>query len=267
MRGRSPQYYATLASRPAPPQKKLELMRRAYELFANDVGGGITRYAQALAEAGREEDAIAKFNQAMGIEPDHMTVLIGVCEFLKSRRRIPAARAVADWLTRLNPGAAPIEMLRARLRRPAGLAYLRCALCVIGSAQTSGFPGGRTKPPRTTPSPLRERLLAPSGALGSPGRPASPPAIHSWLRHAATIGALPKIFRRYRPPWRLAGSPMAGARLARQARPQSRLERRPHPAPSLATGVPRRRRDRGKIGGPDRWRQQSRLRRGRPVDC
>ena len=188
MRGRSPQYYATLASRPAPPQKKLELMRRAYELFANDVGY-ITRYAQALAEAGREEDAIAKFNEAMGIEPDHMTVLIGVCEFLKSRRRIPAARAVADWLTRLNPGAAPIEMLRARLRRPR-LADSR-ALLRHWLAQTSGFPGGRMKPPRAMPSPLRERLLAPPDA-GPSRRPASPPAIHSWLRHAATIAALPR---------------------------------------------------------------------------
>ncbi len=44
MRTRSPQYYATLASRPGPPQEKLELMRRAYELFPSDVGY-ITRYA------------------------------------------------------------------------------------------------------------------------------------------------------------------------------------------------------------------------------
>jgi lysophospholipase L1-like esterase/tetratricopeptide (TPR) repeat protein len=188
MRGRSPQYYATLASRPAPPQKKLELTRRAYELFANDVGY-ITRYAQALAVAGREEDAIAKFNEAMGIEPDHMTVLVEVCEFLKSRRRIPAARAVADWLTRLNPGAAPIEMLRATLRRPR-LADAQ-ALIRHWLVQASGLPGGRTKPPCATPSPPRGRLRAPPDA-GPSRRPASPPAIHSWLRHAATIAGLPR---------------------------------------------------------------------------
>ena len=188
MRERAPQYYATLASRPAPPQKKLEFMRRAYELFANDVGY-IARYARALAEAGRDDEAIAKFDEAMGIEPDHMEVLIHVCEFLESRRRLPAARAVADWRARLHPAAAPIETLRAGLSRPrladagARLRHWR--------ARLSEFRVGRATPPRTTPSPLRERLLAPPDA-GPSRRPASPPAIHSWLRHAATIGAVPR---------------------------------------------------------------------------
>ena len=78
MRARSPQYYATLAHRPGTPQKKLELARQAYELFPNDVGY-IARYAQALSAAGRNDEATAKFDEAMVIEPDHLTVLTRLC--------------------------------------------------------------------------------------------------------------------------------------------------------------------------------------------
>jgi lysophospholipase L1-like esterase len=58
-------------------------------------------------------------------------------------------------------------------------------------AQLSGLLGDQATPPRTTLSPPRERLLAPPGA-SSPRIPASPPTIHSWLRHAATIAAAPR---------------------------------------------------------------------------
>jgi lysophospholipase L1-like esterase len=188
MRDRAPQYYATLALRPGPPQKKLELARRAYELFADDAGY-IARYAQALALARRDEEAMAKFDEAMAIEPDHLAVLTQVCEFLSSRRRLPAARAVADWLWRLHPGAAPIEILRAKFSRtrfadaPRRLRHLR--------ARLFGFGGGRPAPPRPTPSPPRERLYAPPGSP-APRIPASPPTIQSWLRHAGIIGAVPR---------------------------------------------------------------------------
>jgi lysophospholipase L1-like esterase/tetratricopeptide (TPR) repeat protein len=188
MRDRSPQYYATLALRPGPPQKKLELARRAYELFADDAGY-IVRYAQALALAGQDEEAMAKFDEAMAIEPDHLAVLTQVCEFLSSRRRLPAARAVADWLSRLHPGAAPVETLRAKLSRPRlsdapeRLRHWR--------TRVSGFRGGRAAPPRPTASPPRERLQAQHGAP-PPRMPASPPAIQSWLRHAAIIAAVPR---------------------------------------------------------------------------
>ncbi len=137
--------------------------------------------------AGRHDDAIAKFDEAMGIEPDHMTVLIRACEFLESRGRLPAARAVADWLMRLHPSAAPIETLRARLRRPRladAQARLRHWL-----ARSSGFRAGRAAPPRASLSPPRERQLA-RPEVAPPGRPASPPRIESWLRHAATIAAV-----------------------------------------------------------------------------
>ncbi|MBV8105451.1 MAG: hypothetical protein JO223_12680 [Hyphomicrobiales bacterium] len=188
MRGRAPQYYATLALRPGPPQKKLELARRAYELFADDAGY-VARYAQALATAGRDDEAMAKFDEAMGIEADHLTVLTRLCDFLASRRRLPAARAVADWLSRLHPGAAPVETLCVMLSRPRlsdapeRLRHWR--------ARLSGFRAGRAASPRPAPSPPRERLLAPSGAP-PPRVAASPPTIQSWLRHAAIIGSVPR---------------------------------------------------------------------------
>ena len=188
MRGRAPQYYATLALRPGPPQKKLELARRAYELFADDAGY-VARYAQALGIAGRDDDAIAKFDEAMGIESDHLTVLTRLCDFLASRRRLAAARAVADWLARLHPGAAPVETLCVKLNRPRladapqRLRHWRAAL--------SGLRAGRATLPRPTRSPPRERLLAQPGAP-PPRAPASPPTIQSWLRHAAIIGAVPR---------------------------------------------------------------------------
>ena len=93
-----------LARRPGPPEKKLKLARQAYELFPNDVGY-IAWYAQALSAAGRNDEATAKFDEAMAIEPDHLTVLTRLCEFLASSGRLPAARAVADWLSRLHPGS------------------------------------------------------------------------------------------------------------------------------------------------------------------
>lgn len=187
MRERAPQYYLTLAQRPGPAQKKLELMRRAHELFAGDVGY-ITRYAEALAMAGRDGEAIARFDEAMGIEPDHLTVLLRACEFTALRQRLPAARAIADWLSQLHPGAAPIETLRARLSRPR-LADAPQRLRQW-RAQLSGFRGGPAALLGATPSPPRVRLSAPLAA--PPSRvPASPPMINSWLRHAATIGAVP----------------------------------------------------------------------------
>jgi lysophospholipase L1-like esterase len=131
---------------------------------------------------------MAKFDEAMRVELDHLTVLTQVCEFLSSRRRLPAARAVADWLWRLHPGAAPIEILRAKLSRPRladaprRLRHWR--------AQLSGFRGSRAMPPRPAPSPPRERLQAPPGAA-PPRMPASPPTVQSWLRHAAIIGTVP----------------------------------------------------------------------------
>jgi lysophospholipase L1-like esterase len=188
MRERSAQYHATLAKRPGPRRKKLELMRRACELFVNDVGY-ITCYAEALAEAGRDAEAITKFDEAMGIEPDHMTVLIRVCEFFASRRRIAAARAVADWLARLYPAAAPIETLRARLSRPR-LADAPRRLR-LWRARLSGVRGDLATPERVTPSPPRERLLVPPDAR-PPRAPASPSTVQNWLRHSATIAAVPR---------------------------------------------------------------------------
>ena len=188
MRGRSPQYYATLAHRPGTPQKKLELARQAYELFPNDVGY-IAWYAQALSAAGRNDEATAKFDEAMAIEPDHLTVLTRLCEFLASSRRLPAARAVADWLSRLHPGAAPIEAFRAELNRPR-LADAP-ALLRRWRGRLSGFGGGRPAPPPPPPSPPRERLQSTPGA-SAPRIPASPPTVQSWLRHAATIVAVPR---------------------------------------------------------------------------
>ncbi len=188
MRGRSPQYYATLARRPGPPQKKLELARQAYELFPNDFGY-IAWYAQALSAAGRNDEAIAKFEEAMAIEPDHLTVLTRLCEFLASRRRLPAARAVADWLSRLHPGAAPIEAFRAELGRPR-LADAPERLRQW-RARLSGFRRARMTRPHPTLSPRRERPAAATGA-SAPRVPASPPTIQSWMRHAATIAAVPR---------------------------------------------------------------------------
>jgi platelet-activating factor acetylhydrolase IB subunit beta/gamma len=150
---------------------------------------GVPWYAQALSAAGRNDEATAKFDEAMAIEPDHLTVLTRLCEFLASSRRLPAARAVADWLSRLHPGAAPIEAFRAELGRPRladapeRLRHWR--------AQLSAFRGGRSAPPRPTPSPPRERLHSPPGS-SAPRVPSSPPTVQSWLRHAVTIGAAPR---------------------------------------------------------------------------
>ena len=187
-RGRAPQYYLTLAQRRGSRRRKLELTRQAYELFASDVGY-IARYAQALSRAGRDAEAIARFDEAMGIEPDHKFVLTGACRFLASTRRLAAARAVADWLLQLDPDGAPTAAYRAELNRPrladapARIRHWR--------AKLSSLRGRRAMPPRPTPSPPRERLAPPAGA--APSRvPASPPMIHSWLRHAATIGAAPR---------------------------------------------------------------------------
>ena len=60
----APQYYLTLASRPVAAVKKLELVRRAYELLSSDVGY-MARYGEALWMAGRHDDAVAMFDQAM----------------------------------------------------------------------------------------------------------------------------------------------------------------------------------------------------------
>ena len=155
-------------------------------MIPNDVGY-IARYAQALAKVGRDDEAIARFDEAMGIEPDHPAVLTPLCEFLGSRRRLPAARAVAEWLSRLHPGAAPIESLRDKLSRPR-LADAPERLR-HWSAELPGFRRSRAAPPHPTLSPPRERQLAKPGAP-PPRLPASPPKVQSWLQHAATIGAV-----------------------------------------------------------------------------
>ena len=185
-RERSPQHLATLARSARRRQDKLELLRRAYQLAPRDVGY-ITLYAIGLAEAGRRDEAMARLNEAMAIEPDHLCVLRGACQFLASARRLPAARAVADWLARLHPGAPPIEAMRAEVGRrrlsdaPARLRQWRAAL--------SG-PGVTGVPPPAS-SPPRERLRGEPGA--PPARiPVSPQMIQSWIRHAAAIGTAPR---------------------------------------------------------------------------
>ncbi len=182
----APQYYLTLASRPIAAEKRLELVRRAYALFSSDVGY-MARYGEALWMAGRHDDAVAMFDQAMRAEPDHDFVLRYVCEFLEASGRRGAARAVADWLARLHPGAAPVESLAARLRRP-GLAdaperlrRLRARFALLRRSRAAA-------PPQALAPPL-QRLKVVSG--GPPPRaPASPPSIHSWIRHASTIAAI-----------------------------------------------------------------------------
>jgi hypothetical protein len=188
MRDSAPQYYLTLARRPGSPEKKLELVRQAYQRFSTDVGY-MARYAQALWMAGRDEEAILKFDEAMKTEPDHHFVMRFVCEFLDAKRHRRAARAVAEWLARLQPGATPIEYIRARLSRP----RLRDApehLRHWGAALTR-LAGSQVAPPRPALSPPLARVKAPPGAPLA-RTPASPPAIHSWLRHAATIAAVPR---------------------------------------------------------------------------
>jgi hypothetical protein len=181
-RERAPQYYLTLASRPGRPEAQLELVRKAYELFASDVGY-MARYAQALWKAGRDKQAVAKFDEAMAAEPDHHFVMRFVCEYLDAKGHRRAARAVAEWLSRLHPGATPIEYIRFALSRPRladAPERLRDWL--------PAFRGGRTAPLRPTLSPLLARLKAPPGAP-PPRAPASPPTVHAWIRHAATLGA------------------------------------------------------------------------------
>ena len=211
MRERAPQYYLTLAQRPGPAQKKLELMRRAHELFAGDVGY-ITRYAEALAMAGRDGEAIARFDEAMGIEPDHLTVLLRACEFTALRQRLPAARAIADWLSRLHPGAAPIETLRARLSRPR-LAMRRSA-CASGAlsypasaADRRRFWAQRRRPLACGSRPrLRARPFARAGLA----------ADDQFLAAARRYDRRrPERSRRYRPHRQLAGASMAGETLVR----------------------------------------------------
>ena len=212
MRDRAPQYYATLALRPGPPQKKLELARRAYELFADDAGY-VARYAQALSLAGRDDEAMAKFDEAMAIEPDHLTVLTQVCEFLSSRRRLPAARAVADWLWRLHPGAAPIEILRAKLSRAA---VRRCA------AAPAPLAGSAVWLRRGLAGASAPDAFAASGAPLCPARLAGSPYSGVAADNPVLAAARGHYWRgseiqsRYRAPWRLAGSPMAGKRLDRK---------------------------------------------------
>jgi lysophospholipase L1-like esterase len=181
----APQHYLTLASRPIAAVKKLELVRRAYELFSSDVGY-MARYGEALWMAGRHDDAVAMFDQAMRAKPDHDFVLRYVCAFLEASGRRGAARAVADWLTRLQPGAAPVESLAARLNRP-GLADAPERLRRL--ARLPLLRGSRTAAPRQALSPPLARLNVASGAP-SPRLPASPASIRSWVRHASTIGAV-----------------------------------------------------------------------------
>ena len=183
MRERAPQYYLTLASRPNPRKRKVELVRRAHELFATDVGY-MARYAQALWRAGRDEEAVEKFDQAMKAEPDHHFVMRFVCEFLDAKGRRPAARAAVEWLSRLHPGAAPIEHVRASLSQPRlseTPRHWRARLARLRSGQAA---------PRPTLSPPLARLKTPPGA-SPPRAPASPPTIRAWMRHASVIEAVP----------------------------------------------------------------------------
>ena len=184
----SPQYFAMLALRGSHPSEKLELMRKAYELAPRDVGY-ITLYAVALAEAKRRDEAITRLNEAMAIAPDHHYVMRWTCQFLASTRRIPAARAVVEWLARLHPGAPPIEAMRIDISRPR-LSDARERLRNWRAELTRLAGTGAIPFPNATASPSRERLIAPPGA--PPARiPASPPTIHSWIWHADAIGAVP----------------------------------------------------------------------------
>jgi GDSL-like Lipase/Acylhydrolase family len=184
----SPQYFAMLALRSSHNGEKLELMRRAYQLAPRNVGY-ITLYAVALAKAKRRDEAMARLNEAMAIAPDHHYVMRWTCKFLASTRRLSAARAVAEWLARLHPGAAPIEAIRDQVNRrrlsDAGkrLRNWRAELSRFAGACATSFPNATASPPR-------ERLIAPPGA--PPARiPASPPTVHSWILHADAIGAAP----------------------------------------------------------------------------
>ena len=103
LREHAPQYYLTLASRPGSPENKLELVRQAYQRFSSDVGY-MARYAEARWMAGRDEEAVAKFDEAMKTEPDHHFVMRFVCGFLDAKRHRRAAYAVAEWLARLPRG-------------------------------------------------------------------------------------------------------------------------------------------------------------------
>ena len=140
--------------------------------------------------AGRDGEAIAKFDEAMGIEPDHLTVLLRACEFTRARdggcrrrgRSPIGCRGSIRGPLRSKPSAPGSagrdwRMRRQRLRQ--------------WRAQLSGFRGGPAALLGATPSPPRVRLSAPPAA---PALRACRPrrrSINSWLRHAATIGAVP----------------------------------------------------------------------------
>lgn len=180
-RDRTPQYYLTLAARPAPPEQTLTLVRRAYELIPEDVGY-IGRYGRALWMAGRHEEAAAQFDQAMRKEPDHSLVMRYVCEYLDASGRRTAARAAAEWLLRLHPGAAPIEQLHEQLSRLSladAPGALRAARARLAARRTGA------SAPRQPLSPPLSRLEASSG--GENLAAASPPRVRSWVRHAAIM--------------------------------------------------------------------------------
>ena len=125
------------------------------------------------------------FDKAMAVRPDNPLVLMRASEFLMTRRWRGAARAMVDWLARLQPNAAPIEDRRTLLRRKrmsdAPALVRRLLSNFAGSFQPQG--------PRPAMSPAPEWLK--SGP--SPTRvPASPPMIQSWLRHAATLDSVPR---------------------------------------------------------------------------
>ena len=188
LREHAPQYYLTLASRPGSPENKLELVRQAYQRFSSDVGY-MARYAEARWMAGRDEEAVAKFDEAMKTEPDHHFVMRFVCGFLDAKRHRRAAHAVAEWLARLHPGASPIEHIRATLSRPRlrdapeSLRHWGAALTRLTGSQAAR-PGPKLSPPLA-------RIKAPPGAPLA-RTPASPPTVDSWIRHAAKTGAVPR---------------------------------------------------------------------------
>ena len=160
LREHAPQYYLTLASRPGSPENKLELVRQAYQRFSSDVGY-MARYAEARWMAGRDEEAVAKFDEAMKTEPDHHFVMRFVCGFLDAKRHRRAAYAVAEWLARLPPGPlrpnTSATLSRPRLRdAPESLRHWGAALTRLTGSQAAR-PGPKLSPPLA-------RIKAPPGA-------------------------------------------------------------------------------------------------------
>ena len=160
---------------PVRRRRNWSLRARPMSCSPNDVGY-IARYAQALSAAGRNDEAMAKFDEAMAIEPDHLTVLTRLCEFTRAESASAGGARGRRLAVAAPPGSGSDRDLPSRAQ-PA--ATRRCAGApapagALGSPASAAV-GRRFHPRRRRP--LASASQSPPAA-SAPRIPASPPMVN-----------------------------------------------------------------------------------------